>query len=116
MGNAASHDDISNFFPRLPPGKERRRLHDDITVLVVKLNSDHVGNNKSDMTFLPPEMKPVVPKTLREAIKNGLLSSDQTRGGEFLNTGISIDVDPSKANATPVNFSQNDQKWAEFKM
>jgi serine/threonine protein phosphatase PrpC len=116
MGNAASHDDISNFFPRLPPGKERRRLHDDITVLVVKLNSDHIGNNKSDMTFLPPEMKPVVPKTLREAIKNGLLSSDQTRGGEFLNTGISIDVDPSKANATPVNFSQNDQKWAEFKM
>lgn len=121
MGNAATLEEISQFLPRLPPGRERRHLHDDITVLVVKLNPNHVGNqhtDKSAFTNAGNDSKPVVPSNLREAIKTGLLSASSPgsqRGGEFLTTGITVDVDPL-ATTEKINFKEDGGKWSEWKM
>lgn len=117
LGNTATLEDISHFLPRLPYGRDRRHLHDDITVLVVKLNTQHLNNKRSDETALPGEMKPAVPSNLREAIKKGLLTSstDNARGGEFLNTGITVDVDPTNS-AQQFNFKEDGGKWAEQRM
>lgn len=99
LGNVATLDEIAQALPSLQPGRERRRIHDDITVLVVKLNGDHIGNTVSDKSPFTPNVKPPVPANLRQAIKNGLLSqkhglpASTPTGNEFLNTGIVIDPD-----------------------
>lgn len=116
LGNTATLDDISNFFPRLPYGRDRRHIHDDITVLVIKLNPEFIGDGKSDQSGLAKDLKPPVPNNLREAIKKGLLSSsDASRGGEFLTTGISVDADPTAVNEQ-INFKEDGGKWQEWRM
>eukprot|EP00461_Guttulinopsis_vulgaris_P005252 UN05262 len=67
--------------PRLPPGKERRRFHDDITVLVVKLNQTQIGNPSSDASPFHSDVKPPVPGNLRAAIAKGLLSNKGSKTG-----------------------------------